>query len=102
MPWRLAAKGRRPVAHGFIVGSRANAAALAMDLDPTACATAERPFGTVVFVGPKPIAARADGRPKSSPEADAVRRRADGSHAVVLTDHEMMLALGIKPVGYLD
>lgn len=33
---------------------------------------------------------------------DAVRLRADGGHAVVLTDHEMMKALGIKPIGFLE
>jgi hypothetical protein len=101
MPWRLSAKGRRPVAHGFIVGSRANAAALAMDLDPSTVATAERTFGTVVFVSPKPIAEKR-GERQASPEREAVRRRADGTSPVVLSDHEMMKALGIKPVGYLD
>ena len=31
-----------------------------------------------------------------------VRRRADGGSPVVLSDHEMMKALGIAPIGYLD
>lgn len=51
-------------------------------------------------IGPKPVA-----KPKVVVRMEAVatiRRRADGGAAVVLSDHEMMVALGIKPVGYLD
>lgn len=49
----------------------------------------------------KPSAKASAASRKTEAKAD-VRLRADGGRPVVLSDHEMMLALGIKPIGYLD
>jgi hypothetical protein len=107
MPDRYSDGRRHPVRVGYVEGSRYDVqATVAADLGimalgeyvegPTPDARCRWVESRTTPAKPKRIL------PKATAEGEAVRRRADGSHAVVLSDHEMMMALGIKPVGYLD
>ncbi|MES2156048.1 MAG: hypothetical protein V4510_13020 [bacterium] len=62
--------------------------------------TASRPFGEVAFVeSPRPTVAARERKAVGRTEAvEAIRPRLDGSSPVVLSDHEMMAALGITPI----
>jgi hypothetical protein len=93
--------GRRPVRSGYILGTRAAGVAAAMDLVPTY--QAQRPWGMTAYVEGRKASAKASAkRPTSNEAQDAIRPRLDGGSPVVLSDHEMMAALGIMPVGYLE
>jgi len=62
MPWREAARPS-PLATGYIVGSKADAACAALGLSPSA--PVERVFGTVCYVeGPKAVALADGARPR--------------------------------------
>lgn len=89
------------VKNGYIVGSRAHAAARAMGLSSFGQAHASV-VGMVDYVpsanGTKPSAKAVDVQPKAKAAREAIRPRLDGTRPVVLSDHELMTALGISAI----
>jgi hypothetical protein len=104
MPWRLSAGRTKPPvcrdgigttqARSFASKRAQESYALRVELGDRAYAelTGARIGRRTVAKAPRP----------ANPAVEVVRRKADGGRAVVLSDHELMSVLGIKPIGYLD
>lgn len=101
-PDRLGVGRRSPVKHGYVEGSRAEAAAAAMGLSPLG--TVERPFGTVAYVeSPKPTVAA---RERKAYAVEPKPVELDGSKVVVLTPDQLAAVLrqkaGVIRMGEVD
>jgi hypothetical protein len=108
VPWPTRYVGpRSKVRVGYIEGSRYDAqATVASDLGIMALSEyveGPTPDARCRWVeSRKTPASKKAIQPKPKARPDYARPRADGGGAVVLTDHQLMMDLGIKPVGFLD
>lgn len=106
MPWRTEGP-KTKVRVGYVEGSRYDAqATVASDLGIMALSEyVEGPttIGRVRWVESRTTPAKPTAvRPTAKAKMEDLGLSADGTRPIVLSDHQLMKDLGIKPIGYLD